>query len=173
MLSFSGSLPQRASANVGGVRKNMTFGKMGQGLTRPCSWARLGSVPLRLLYHRCPAHLRFAEVDVLTDLCPLRCPVGRTSRSQHVAPRDTMDRPLLQSTYLSSVPAPFLSKKTLNFPSSHSKSALLSPGPPAQWPQTVGNISSWPTPGFVFATSYRESSGLHVWSTSISPESQA
>ena len=53
-----------------------------------------------------------------------------------------------------------LLKKTLSCSSSHFKSALLSPGPPAQWPQILGNTSNCPTPGFMCATSYSESSGL-------------
>ena len=53
-----------------------------------------------------------------------------------------------------------LPKKALSCSSSHFKSTLLSPGPPAQWPQILGNISSCPTPGFMCATSYSESSGL-------------
>ncbi len=53
-------------------------------------------------------------------------------------------------------------KKAFNFSSSHFKSSLLSPGPPAQWPQIEGKTSICPTPGFIFATSISESSGLKL-----------
>ena len=54
----------------------------------------------------------------------------------------------------------YLSNHLLKCPSNHSTSSLLSPGPPAQWPHIDGNTSHCPIPGFIFATSYSESSGL-------------
>ena len=62
----------------------------------------------------------------------------------------------------------FSAKKAFNFSSSHFKSSLLSPGPPAQCPQIEGNTSIRPTPGFMFATSISESSGLVADARTIS-----
>ncbi len=62
----------------------------------------------------------------------------------------------------------FSSKKVFNFSSNHFKSSLLSPGPPAQCPQIEGNTSICPIPGFMFANSISESSGLVADAKTIS-----
>ena len=68
--------------------------------------------------------------------------------------------PACRFYYVLSFPMSLSAKKTPSCPSSHFTSSLLSPGPPAQWPHIDGNTSSRPTPAFMFATSYSESSGL-------------
>ena len=41
-------------------------------------------------------------------------------------------------------------------------SSMFPGGPPAQCPHIEGKTSNFPTPGFIFATSYSESSGLYA-----------
>lgn len=57
-------------------------------------------------------------------------------------------------------PQHFQRPNPFNFSSSHFSSSLLSPGPPAQWPQIDGKQIISPIPGLMFATSISESSGL-------------
>ena len=52
-----------------------------------------------------------------------------------------------------------LAKNSRSCSSSHFTSSLLSPGPPAQCPQILGNTFNVPTPGDMFCTSISESSG--------------